>query len=145
MFAENRRAEFVRLLTRLTLLGVSIGLVGVPVALVAGRPLLTLLYRREYAEHVGLLALLVATAAMSTIGSFLFCGVTAAREFRAQLPVNIGAIFVVFFGSAALIPRWGLIGAGMAVLLSTSVTALGGFWIIRKVLARCKQYACKTI
>jgi O-antigen/teichoic acid export membrane protein len=134
LFANGDRRQFVLLLTKLCMLGVLIAAVGVPLTFLAGRPLLTLVYRREYADHVGLLALLVAIAGLSTIGSFLFCGLTAARRFRAQVPVYFAAMLIVVAGSALLVPRWGLIGAGIALLLSAIASVLGGLWVMREAL-----------
>ena len=74
-------------------------------------------------------------AGISTIGSFLFCGLTAARAFRAQVPVYVAAVLVVTVASALLVPRYGLMGAGTAVLLSVVTIVLGGLWMIRRVLA----------
>jgi O-antigen/teichoic acid export membrane protein len=37
-------------------------------------------------------------------------------------------------GSALLVPRDGLIGAGIALLLSAMTVVLGGFWMMRRVL-----------
>jgi O-antigen/teichoic acid export membrane protein len=134
MFADGELSQFVRLLTKLSMLGVLIAAVGVPLTFLVGRPLLTLLYRREYADHVGLLALFVGIAGLSTIGSFLFCGLTAARAFRAQVPVYFAAMLIGIAGSALLVPRDGLIGAGIALLLSAMTVVLGGFWMMRRVL-----------
>lgn len=134
LFAAGSTKQFVRLLTKLSMLGVLIAAIGVPLTFAVGRPLLTLLYRREYADHVGLMALLVGIAGISTIGSFLFCGLTAARAFRAQVPVYLAAVLVVTLASALLIPRYGLMGAGTAVLLSTVTIVLGGLWMMHKML-----------
>jgi O-antigen/teichoic acid export membrane protein len=134
LFAAGNLKQFVRLLSKLSMLGVALAVIGVPLTFLAGRPLLTLLYRREYADHVGLLALLVGIAGLSTIGSFLFCGLTAARAFRAQVPVYFAALLVVTVGSALLIPRYGLMGAGTAVLLSAVTIMLGGLWMMHRVL-----------
>ena len=134
LFAAGNIHEFVRLLTKLSMLGVLLAVVGVPLTLLVGRPLLTLLYRREYGDHVGLLALLVGIAGLSTIGSFLFCGLTAARAFRAQVPVYLAALLVVTVASTLLIPRYGLMGAGTAVLLSAVTIVLGGLSMMRKML-----------
>jgi O-antigen/teichoic acid export membrane protein len=134
LFAAGNLKQFVRLLTKLSMLGVLLAAIGVPLTLLVGRPLLTLLYRREYADHVGLLALLVGIAGISTIGSFLFCGLTAARAFRAQVPVYLAAMVVVMVAAVLLIPCYGLMGAGTAVLLSTLTIALGGIWMMHKTL-----------
>lgn len=135
MFAEGRQREFVRLLTKLSLLGILVAVLGVPLTYLIGRPALTLIYRPEYAGHVSLLALLVAGAGLSTVGAFLFCGVTSARAFQAQVPVYLAATVTVTAVSAILIPRWGLDGAGTAVLASAFMVVIGGLWITRRVLS----------
>lgn len=127
LFADRDHRQFVHLLTKLSMLGVVIAAVGVPLTFLVGRPLLTLLYRREYAAHVGLLALFVGIAGLGTIGAFLFCGLTAARSFRAQVPVYFAATLVGIVGSAVLVPRCGLMGAGLAMLLSTIAIVVGAF------------------
>jgi O-antigen/teichoic acid export membrane protein len=134
LFADGDRRQFARLLTKLSMLGVLIAAVGVPLTFLVGRPLLTLLYRREYADHVGLLALFVGIAGLSTIGSFLFCGVTAARSFRAQVPVYFAAALIGVAGAVLLVPRFGLIGAGTGLLLSATIVVLGGVLILHKVV-----------
>jgi O-antigen/teichoic acid export membrane protein len=134
MFAHGERRRFFRMLLKLSMLGVLVVAVGVPFSLLVGRPLLTVLYRPEYGEHVGLLAVLVAATGVSTIGSFLFCGMTAARAFRAQVPVYAAALAAGMVGAALLIPRWGLIGAGAAVLISAATIVVGGLMVMRVVL-----------
>ncbi len=134
LFADCNYRQFVRLLTKLSMLGVLIAAVGVPMTFLVGRPLLTLLYSREYAEHVGLLALFVGVAGLSTIGSFLFCGMNAARSFHAQVPVYFAAMLVGAAGSMLLVPHYGLIGAGIALLLSVTTVVLGGVWTMQRTL-----------
>jgi O-antigen/teichoic acid export membrane protein len=135
LFADGDLRQFVRLLTKLSMLGVLIAAVGVPLTLLAGRPLLTLIYRREYADHVGLLALLVGTAGLTTIFAFLFGGLTAARRFRSQIPIYLTAVLIATVGSALLVPRYGLMGAGMALFLSAIASVLGAMWALHRVLA----------
>ena len=134
LFADGDHRQFVRLLTKLSMLGVLIAAVGVPLTFLVGRPLLTVLYRREYADHVGLLALFVGIAGVGTIGTFFFCGMTAARSFRVQVPVQFVTMLIGVAGSALLIPRYGLIGGGIALLLSTMTVVLGGLWAMCRVL-----------
>jgi O-antigen/teichoic acid export membrane protein len=139
LFAQGEIEQFVRLVTRLSMLGVLIAAVGVPLTFLVGRPLLTFLYRREFADHVGLLALLVGIAGIFTIGAFLFCGVTAARSFRAQVPIYFVAMLVGTIGASLLVPQYGLIGAGLALLLSAITVVLGGWWMMRRVIGTVFQ------
>ena len=134
LFVDGDLKQFMRLLTKLSALGVLIAVVGVPLTFLVGRPLLTLLYRGEYADHVGLSALFVGTAGLYTIGAFLFCGLTAARMFRVQVPVYLAALLAGVAGSALLVPRYGLIGAGLGLLLSVIILVLGGIWAMRQAL-----------
>jgi O-antigen/teichoic acid export membrane protein len=134
MFADRQRRQFVAILFKLSMLGATVVLVGVPLSFLVGRQLLILLYRPEYGEHVGLLALLVATTGVSTVGSFLFCGITAARAFRIQVPVYFAALLVGVAGAALLTPRWGLIGAGVSLLFSNITLLMGGLLVLRRVL-----------
>lgn len=134
MFAAGERSRFLRILFKLSLLGVAIAVLGVMLSFVAGRQLLTLVYRPEYAEHVALLAILVAATGISTIGAFLFCGITAARTFRAQVPAYLMSLVVTIVGSWQLIPRWGLLGAGFTLVLSALTLLAGGAVILRHVL-----------
>jgi O-antigen/teichoic acid export membrane protein len=134
LFADGDHGQFVRLLTKLSMLGIVIAAVGVPSTFLVGRPLLTLLYRSEYGDHVGLLALFVAIAGIGTIGSFLFCGLTAARAFRVQVPVFLAAMLIGLAAAAILVPRFGLIGAGVGLLISTTSLVLGGVWALHLVV-----------
>ena len=134
LFADGDRRQFMHLQTKLSMLGVLIVAVGVPLTFFVGRPLLTLLYRREYADHVGLMALFIGIAGLNTIGSFLFCGLMSARIFRGQVPVYFAATIVVTVGLALLVPPYGLLGGGIALLLSVVTSALGSLWLMWETL-----------
>jgi len=134
LFADGEINQFVRLLTKLSMLGVLIAAFGVPLTFLVGRPLLTMLYSREYADHVGLLALFVGIAGASTIASFLFSGLTAARSFRAQAPVFFAGTLIGVIGAVIFVPRFGLIGAGVSLLLSMMILMLGGMWALYQVV-----------
>ena len=139
LFADGEIEQFGRLVMRLSMLGVLIAVVGVPLTFLLGRPLLAFLYRREFADHVGLLALFVGIAGIFTIGAFIFCGLTAARSFRVQVPIYFGAMLVGTIGAALLVPLYGLIGAGLALLLSALTVVLGGWWMMRNVIGTAFQ------
>jgi O-antigen/teichoic acid export membrane protein len=124
-FAEGDRKGFVRLLLRLCALGGVIVIAGVPGSLLLGRRLLTLVYRREYAEHVGLLADMVGVTGILTIAYFVTAALTSARRFSVQLPVAIASTVTILISCPVLVPRFGIEGAGVALLLSAIVSASG--------------------
>lgn len=125
MFAAGEVESFRRLVWTLAAVGVAITLIGVPASWLLGRQILTLLYRREYADHVGLFALIVAGGGINAIGAFVVCGVSAARSFRAQVPVNLLSTATVIVSCMILVPMYGLYGAAMAFLLSSIVAVIG--------------------
>jgi hypothetical protein len=110
-------------LFKLVGVGLMLGMAGVFVAVVAGKPILTLLYKPEYAERSDLFAWLMVAAGMGYVSSFLGYGMTAARYFQVQMP-----LFVLVTGSSAiacfwLIPRQGLRGAAIALILGAIIQA----------------------
>jgi O-antigen/teichoic acid export membrane protein len=136
LFADRDRGQFVRLMTKLSMFGLLIAVAGVPLTFLVGRPLLTLLYRREYADHVGLMALFVVITGLTSMGNFFFCGLTAARSFHVQVPVYFAQMVIGVAGAALLVPRYGMIGAAMGLLLSTVIMVLGGGWALFRVVHR---------
>ena len=86
-YAEGIAGPFVGCCSSSSALGAGIGAVGLLVALVAGREILTILYKPEYADHADLFAWLMVAAAVSYVASLLGYGMTAARYFRSQLPL----------------------------------------------------------
>jgi O-antigen/teichoic acid export membrane protein len=133
-FVAGDLKRFVHLLRKLTMLGIIIPVVGVPLALTVGKPLLTLLYRREYGEHTDLLALMMVTAGFSIVLAFLFCGMNAARRYRALVPAYLAGMLTGVIGSALFVPHLGLLGAGIAMLLSAIVTLIGTLHELRKAI-----------
>jgi O-antigen/teichoic acid export membrane protein len=125
MFAAHDIGGFRRVLGKLLMTSVAVPLVGVPVTALFGRPLLTLLYRAEYGEHVNVLMIMVITVGLTAVGSFLGYGMTAARSFRPQVPlIGAGCLATIVF-CMLLIPRIGLMGAALALLTSAAVQCVG--------------------
>jgi O-antigen/teichoic acid export membrane protein len=116
--------------------------------LLAGRPLLTRLYRREYADNVGLLALLVGPAGLTTVFCVLIGGLTAARRFRDQIQIHLTAVLIAIVGSGLLVPRYGLLGAGVPMLISAVAAVLSAVWVMHAVLGteltkQCLEEKCR--
>ncbi len=124
-YAEGNARAFRRLLVKLVGLGAGLGIVGLLVALIAGRFILTLLYKPEYAEHADLFAWLTTAAAVSYVASLMGYGITAARCFRPQLPLFGFCGAVSALACLVLVPRIGLKGAVWAVLASLIVQMAG--------------------
>ena len=85
----------------------------------AGRPILLLLYRPEYAEHVTAFLLLAIATALGYVASILGYTMNAARYFRAQLPVFMLTTAVTAAACALLVPRQQLPGAALGMAFAT--------------------------
>jgi O-antigen/teichoic acid export membrane protein len=106
---------------------------------VAGREILTILYRAEYAEYPRVFLWLMGAAAIRYVTSFLGYGMTAARYFQAQMP-----LFAIVAGFTAmvclwLIPSHGLRGAAMTLVISAVVQAVGSMIVVVFSLQALRQ------
>ena len=114
-----------RRLTRRTVAGaVGLGILGVVIAAVAGRLVLTIAYAPEYAREAPVLLWMAVAAGAGFANKALSFSVTAARRLAAQLPIAVASLAIAAIASYVLVPRWGLIGAAWAVL-ATEMTRLG--------------------
>jgi O-antigen/teichoic acid export membrane protein len=118
-YAAGNSKAFRALLLKLVGIGALLGGSAVLVAVVAGSEILTLLYRREYAERSDVFVLLTIAAGIGYIGSFLGYGITATRAFNYFIiPYLIATAIAVGF-SWLLIPAYGLVGAAWALCASS--------------------------
>ena len=133
-FAAGDTRHFANLLKRMSLVGIGLSGVGLLLASVFGRTVLRLLYGPEYAAHLGLLLILVATSGVIAVASFLSYGMSAARRFREQLPVTIATVTTCATAAFLLTPRWGLTGAAIAILLSGVAQVAGSLIVLAKAV-----------
>ena len=114
-FASGDSKAFCNLLLKLLGIGALLGSLSVLIALLAGRELLTIIYRPEYASYMNVFFWLMVASGVSYIASFLGYGMTAARYFKVQLILNVIFSAVMVGTSAVLIPSHGLLGAAWAI------------------------------
>lgn len=113
-YAKGRVDQFRVLLVKLTIIGTLIGLLGTLIVIFFGKQVLTIIYRPEYADHVNVFFWIMLSGAIGFAGGFIGYGLTAARYFRIQVPINVTGLFVILAGSYLLIPNYGLVGAAWA-------------------------------
>jgi O-antigen/teichoic acid export membrane protein len=136
MFADGELHRFRSLLFRLEGFALLVLIAGPPVARLVGGPLLTFLYRPEYSRHVDLFVIMVATAGVLSISSFLGYANTAARNFRLQVPVICSSTGATTLCAFILIPRFGMTGGAFALLIGAGVQLTGAAVILRWQLNR---------
>lgn len=124
-FADRNHLAFNRLIFKLLVLGIIIGVFGIIIAFIAGRQLLTLLYSSEYADHAGVLIILIVSGVFGYAASILGYAATASRQIRSQPIVLFCVLLASMASSFLLIPSYQLLGAALSVLISTVILASG--------------------
>lgn len=131
--------SYRRVLTTLVLLSAALGLGGVLVAVVAGGPLLGLLYGPEYASYGRLLSGIMVVGAIGYLSTSLGAANTAVRCLRPQLAVELVVTVTTVALSVLLIPRYALSGAVVALFVGAGVKLAALFGLQFWVLAVCQR------
>ena len=119
-YAEGNAWAFRRLLFRIEEIGLLLGAVGVLLALLAGRQILSFLYSPEYAVHTGAFVVLMASSALWYIASMLGCAATASRRIRFQSLALMPVVAVSVVSCWILVPPLGILGAAYSSLLASA-------------------------
>jgi len=135
-FAFGNYGSFRTLLIKLVGIGTLLGLGGVTIAFWAGSQILRIIYGYEYAFHTDLLTMLMVTAIIAYISSFLGYGMTAARYFKAQVPLFAAVSLSCALACYWLIPLLGIRGAPIALFISMLVQTIGTLMVIAYALKK---------
>ncbi|MBI4566667.1 MAG: hypothetical protein HY716_18475 [Planctomycetes bacterium] len=135
-FVAGPEADFRRLIARMLAVAAAIGAVGVVGALVAGRPLLRLLYGAEYAGENRVLVILMAAACVANLQTALDYAMTSLRNLRIQPYLYVGGALLLLLLCVVLVPWAGLPGAALALGIASTgeLIASGGAvaWSLRR-------------
>ena len=131
-YANGNLALFSSLLAKLLAFGAAIGVLGMIISEFAGREILTILFRPEYAQRADLLPWLMAAGGVLFMAQFLGFGMTAANFYHSQVVLNILANLSLFAGCYWLVGRQGLLGAVFAMLIAAAVQLAGSVVILAK-------------
>jgi O-antigen/teichoic acid export membrane protein len=135
-FSAGDIPGFRRLALRLAGLSLLLGLLGVLGVVLAGRFVLAVIYRPEFAAHAGLLAAIMGAGICTYLAVALGYVVTSARSFAVQPPLLAAVAITSAAASWTLIPLMGLNGAALAVAIAASVQIAGEIWILRLAMNR---------
>lgn len=139
-YAAGNRIGFRTLLFKFVGIGMLLGGLGILVAVVTGRQILTLIYQPEYAEYADLFVWLMVAAAINFMSSFLGQAMTAARYFRVQLPLFALVTSTSAIACFWLLPTRGLQGAAMALIIAAIVRASMSWGVILHALNKLHKY-----
>lgn len=135
-FWNGQLDAFRSLLQKLLAFGLALGCAGSLVAWILGEEVITLLYTAEYAEYKSVLIILALGAGITFAASFAGFGLTAARYFRVQVPISTGALITAIVAAALLLPRHGLIGAAVGVMVTSAVQLLLSLTVVLRALRK---------
>lgn len=129
-YADGNFSTFAWLLARLLAFGAAIGTGGMLISKLAGREILTFLFRPEYAQRADLLTWIMAAGGVLFMAQFLGFGMTAANFYHSQVIVNVLANVSLFLACYWLVARQGLLGAILAMLIAATVQLAGSVLIL---------------
>jgi O-antigen/teichoic acid export membrane protein len=129
-YATGNLAAFGSLLAKLLAFGAMLGVCGMIISKVAGREILTILFRPEYAERADLLPWLMAVGGVLFMAQFLGFGMTAAGYYKSQVVLNFLANLSLFAACYWLVARQGLLGATLAMLIAAIVQLVGSALVL---------------
>lgn len=124
--------EATTLVARLLVLGMT------PVALsiiVLADPIVRLVYGEAFADSVAVLRLLALSLPIHTFNSALGQALQAAREQNAMLGIVTGGLALHVVATALFVSRWGIEGAAIALLCSSSAVALAALLVVQRRLS----------
>jgi O-antigen/teichoic acid export membrane protein len=113
---------FRSLLGKLVLIAMGVATAGLVVAVAAGKPLLAIIYRPEYAEYSLAFVWLMAAAIPAYVAGVLGVGVNSLRRFHAQVPLPVVNLVITGALAAFLIPAFGVTGAGQVVFAGATLS-----------------------
>ncbi|HSL71530.1 MAG TPA: hypothetical protein VK864_14890, partial [Longimicrobiales bacterium] len=141
LYEAGDAAAFRRLHGKLMRFGIAVGLLATAGAALLGEPFLRLVYGPEYAARNDLFIGMAAVAGVIHLVSFQGYTVTAARYFRAQLPVSIAVAATTLTSAFLLVPRFGAGGAVGALLSGALVQGTGYTLLQRHALRQLEHRA----
>jgi len=144
LFAKGDLAGFKLLVMKTASIYGALGVAGFGLSAIAGRQVLTIVYRPEYAEHVELLRWLMIAGIVQCLSTAMQAGLTAACQFRIQVPLFAGVTAVSLIACIVLVPRLGLTGAAVAVLISSGIQLCASTsLVLRMMFKRARELQAK--
>ena len=116
--AEKDRKEYLAGIFRLLVVAIILGSVTLIFGFFLGERILHLLYGQQFLGHENELLVFLGASAVGYVNTALGYGLSSSRVFAAQIPMMASVCLICFAASVILVPRWGLIGAAAAQLIS---------------------------
>jgi O-antigen/teichoic acid export membrane protein len=129
-YASRDLRGYVRLVRHLTTIGLVLGLLGIVIAVVAGAPVLRLVYTSEFASAAPVFVIVMIAGLTNNL--LCACGfiVNAAGLFRPQVPLQLFNLISLVIACALLVPETGILGAAWATVVASALNVIAGFGLV---------------
>jgi O-antigen/teichoic acid export membrane protein len=132
LHAQGNVNGFRRFFGQLMAAHTAVALAGVAVVWLFGAPLLTILFRAEYAEHVDVFLTIMWATLVATSAGVMMTALIAARFIQSQLPMICLTSLTALLACSWLVPQYGMQGAALSLAISKlPYLAIGGWLIVR--------------
>jgi len=118
MYHSGDSAGFRRMLGRILAAYLVLGLLGLAMVPLMGRWLLNTLFGADFGPYADLLLVVMLAAAVAYLSGALTTAMISIRAIHSQLPLRLMTAATSLIACVLLMPRWGLLGAGMALVLA---------------------------
>jgi O-antigen/teichoic acid export membrane protein len=137
LHADGKTAEFDKLLFKLLLVALALGLSILGVIALFGDTILTVVYSERFVAETNVFVLLVLAGAVVYLGMILGAAITARRQFRTPVPIHAVNLFLTLLLCWALVGNYGLTGAALALLASALFVTTSFAFVVYGPMKRC--------
>jgi O-antigen/teichoic acid export membrane protein len=138
LYEEKDKSGYRKLLMILVGLGLLMGLMVLLIAYLFGDILLTIIYTPSYAAYTGLFIALMISGIFNYPAMFLGTAIIATRHFKSQPYLAVLWVLVSFIGCIIFIPMFGVVGAAIAVILSSFIECLSLLIVLLRIVQKDK-------
>lgn len=117
-YADQDYTNFRRLVLKCAGIAMTIGVTGIVVSVTLGEAVLTTFFTEKYRNGSSLLVVVSIYGLATYIGDVVGSAVISMRRFWILFPVNSSSLAVVILACWLIVPRWSLLGAAWALVIS---------------------------
>ncbi|MFO0889775.1 MAG: oligosaccharide flippase family protein [Isosphaeraceae bacterium] len=128
--ARGQWRSYHRLLSRLMVLGLLIGMTGLAASELCGRQILTILFDATYARDLAVFRIVMLAAAVASVATPLGFALTAGGHHAVQIPLLVVVTSGVACCSRILVPRLGAIGGAWSLVVGYLLLVVGSLVIL---------------
>lgn len=123
-FFDGNRKSFTTLLLKMIGIATMVTMCGLFIAVVVGEKLLVLMFSKDFIGYQNILILMIMSAGIGFIASFMGDGLNATKAFKIQLPIIVISVISNLVCSYLLIPSKGLEGATFVLIITSLINML---------------------